>query len=214
MSRPPELQKYWEPSVKELFANEPRLKNSEVLDKLGKDLAARPDSYPDAPPLPSERTIARIRKSLQDDPPEVRQAYRYVSWPESFGTPDLPWSASASLLELMSVYPAGERLTVRVAKWYWRVTQAVPEASAGWRLEKAVFLVHGELGRIPDIGREIRRVERELLNFRKLRFIPEKRTEDKFSDPDKSADEGWRTYTLRLDPEAAYDSEEGKDDGR
>ena len=103
---------------------------------------------------PSERSITRIRNTEWNPLPEAeRRGYRELHWPETFQQGDLPWEASAAALELLNVCrkvdpfarylearteealgPLGmhwwRRPSIRLARWYWHVTQAAPDLPA------------------------------------------------------------------------------------
>lgn len=104
--------------------------------------------------------------------PPISPPYRYVYWPESFQAGDLPWEAAAVVLELMEDHRQRhqrapdiwtERPTVRLARWFWRVTQAAPDAPKGWRSEFAGALARAEA--LGTLGRTARNVEKLLLEW-------------------------------------------------
>ena len=51
--------------------------------------------------LPTERTIARIKKEFLGRKEEERIPYRYFSWPEAMEGGLLPWEASRACLECL-----------------------------------------------------------------------------------------------------------------
>jgi len=159
MPRKPVLQDFWSPYVYELLANEPELNNRDIADRLSQKMTHDPERFIAAPEVPSERTIARIR---QNAPLEEVREYRYFRWPESMGTPDLPWGAAPVCLWLLREFQAlaaavpghvSERPTNRLAKWFWRVWQAaptsdftsMPDANFKWRWDLAVTLASTEI---------------------------------------------------------------------
>lgn len=134
----------------------------------------------DAPHL---RTVQRWETEFGSLGEEAQREYRYVRWPESFGTTHgLPWEASAAVLELLGLYrsnrninpdPAQEfrRPTVQEARWYFRVAQARPDVKPVVRWDIAGTMARAErLGDVwgkdgrrlaeaallcPDVGQEI-----------------------------------------------------------
>ena len=104
-----------------------------------------PDLRSLAREYPSERTISRIKAGEWPQMSETEQAqYRTFYWPESMERGDLPWEASASSLELLGwvarppLEDAYGRPTVRVAKWFARVSMAVPDLGLQRRHELAI----------------------------------------------------------------------------
>ena len=91
---------------------------------------------------------------------EERTQYRHFYWPESMERGDLPWEASGAALELLGhlqwKVPLG-RPTVRLFKWFWRVTLAANGTRIQTRYQAAVLLSRWErLGdRPPDDVRGI-----------------------------------------------------------
>ena len=112
-----------------------RLQEEEVrLQRQGK-----PTSKP-----PSERTISRITEKQIMRPPPERAQYRFFSWPESMEQNILPWEVSALALEVLYLLDAQKfegRPPVRLVEWYWRVSQAAPDAHPLTRLHLARLLV-------------------------------------------------------------------------
>jgi hypothetical protein len=141
----------WEPLVKSIVADNQKWGPRRVLGELRN----RAETQGLASDYPSERTIQRIKDDIT---PEEIIEYRSFHWPESMGRSGLPWEASESALELLEVHREanpfmrylesqaelpfadngrqplgmrwGHRPTVRLARWYWRVTQAARDLPA------------------------------------------------------------------------------------
>ena len=96
--------------------------------------------------VPSESTLGRIVTEFRRTDPAERRNYQRFRWPESLGADDLPWEASRSLLDLLAYLDAHAkpRPPIRLARWYWRVTLAAPDASIPERLWNAVSLASQE----------------------------------------------------------------------
>lgn len=95
------------------------------LEKEGRELGR--DDYP------VERTVARLQADFRKLPKEQQQDYQAFRWPESLGMGLLPPEASAACLELMdylSSLPIKakflRRPQIRLCRWFWSVTQALP----------------------------------------------------------------------------------------
>lgn len=86
-------------------------------------------------PIPSERQLARLKKQFLQRPPESRIVYRYLSWPHSFESGALPWESSGAMLELLRFFRSNgwSSPTMRIAKWFWRITEAAPDSTAAER---------------------------------------------------------------------------------
>lgn len=118
-----------------------------VLERHAEDLRKdpRPERRALAESVPSERSIARIRKEEWAQTPEAEQAqYREFYWPESMERGDLPWEASAPALELLQNCSPLRRPSIRAVRWFWRVYQATPDAPFGLRMEAAAKLMAAE----------------------------------------------------------------------
>ena len=116
--------------------------------------------------IPSERTIRRLHQEYKQDlTDEERSQYRQLKWPESMemvvAITELPWDASASVLELLALWQherGGRRPTIRQAKWFWRITLAVPDAPLPSReCSSWILAAHEERGSVPE--EELRKVE-------------------------------------------------------
>lgn len=96
----------------------------------------------------SPRTVSRILDREWKPKTEAEKAqYRLVHWPESMGTPDLPWGTSAATLELLAfldVIGVRQRPPVRFAKWFWRTRCAAPRARKDLRVVAAADLARKE----------------------------------------------------------------------
>ncbi|MGE0135108.1 MAG: hypothetical protein AB7L91_08505 [Dehalococcoidia bacterium] len=53
-------------------------------------------------------------------PSDAQHQYRYAQWPDSFGTPDLPWEAASAVNELRLLRD-GRIPTVPLGKWFYRL---------------------------------------------------------------------------------------------
>jgi hypothetical protein len=152
----PPTDMYWIEQIREIATNQPRLGPALVRQLLEQRVGEEGcrDSKGDwtirrvnVRALPSERTISReIKKfrALIAEKPEVQTAYREFHWPVSMGGEDLPWEASAALLDLLcylneSPHDNGRPL-ISVARWFWRVTQARPTVAVSSRLFIAKML--------------------------------------------------------------------------
>ncbi len=77
---------------------------------------------------PSPRTFARWRKEFGELTDDARTGYLKVSWPYSFAAGLLPWESASAVLELMYLgREMGRPPSVRMGRWYWRVTLAAPD---------------------------------------------------------------------------------------
>jgi hypothetical protein len=167
----PKVDQDWVTVIYTLKANEPKLGARAILTKLQK---ARKDAGI-SEKCPGLRTVGRYLKEWPGLPEEERRLYRDLYWPESFERGDLPWEASAAALELIQVWGGGPRLlmispearrhltpsarpSVRLARWFWHVTQAAPGAPAFERRHVAGWLAAAEA-----VGSDVRRVAEDWL---------------------------------------------------
>src|SRR5262249_31089099 len=76
------------------------------------------------------------------------QSYRLFSWPQSMQAGALPWEASRAVLDLLRLRSSQhmEVPLVAEAQWFWRVTQAIPDAPIEQRARAALLLVATEMG--------------------------------------------------------------------
>jgi len=102
-------------------------------------IEATPDDRP-----PVGRTIQRYLREHRARPLEEKLSFRYFSWPESMESGALPWEASKTALELLRFRREELLFTSRPTneemRWFWRVTQAGPDAAIMERLEMAMKL--------------------------------------------------------------------------
>lgn len=97
-----------------------------------------------------EKTTRTYMKLHREAPEHERRQYSLVHWPESFGTPELPWESAPAILAAIRTFPEGSRPTVRAAKWFWRLTLAgLAPASPGERLLWALLAVEYERSDAP-----------------------------------------------------------------
>lgn len=147
---------YWRERVRQLVENEPGRSPRSIAALLAREGRAR-QRYG----WPSERTVRRLRDEHRARSEPERAHYREVRWPETMEQGALPWEASAALLELLRQRASfNTRPTVREARWFWRVTQAAPDAPVRSRATLAGWLAAWEAlgaGEIPEV--EVRRVE-------------------------------------------------------
>lgn len=104
--------------VREVIANNPMWSAERIYKHLTEAAEAVGLSI-DA--IPKPRTISRIKDRF---PLETWGEYQFVRWPESYEAALVPWEAARVLLDVGAVI--GGRITVRTARWYWRIWQAAP----------------------------------------------------------------------------------------
>jgi hypothetical protein len=103
---------------------------------------------------PSERWVSQW---LRNDWPKVRdnerRQYGLVRWPGSFESGALPWEMSPQCLELLLLrqrlaeHKLGEwRPTVRLARWFYRISMAAPRLDARHRHVLAFMMTGHENG--------------------------------------------------------------------
>ena len=131
--------------------------------------------------LPTERTVARIRREYKDrvrGNPKLALLNQFFSWPESMESGFLPWGASAVALEFMrwwreinyggmDKHPlkewAGEKFIIvptnKYVLWFWRISQAAPDAPIGARWALTELMIYCRMYPEFDIFRLERRVE-------------------------------------------------------
>lgn len=169
----PKVDQDWVTVIYSLKANEPKLGARAILTRLQK---ARNDGGI-SEKCPGLRTVGRYLKEWPGLPEEERRLYRELSWPESFERGDLPWEASQAALELLRVwawpppmletmfepealqslglsYPTA-RPSIRLARWFWRLTQAAPDADASERRKIAEWLEAAEVLRSEPADRAV-----------------------------------------------------------
>lgn len=109
--------------------------------------------------VPSLRTIGRIQKQYKGLPPAERLKYRLFYWPESMQSGVLPWEASTDALTLLRYYHHDRRVgrpLLVVVKWFWWVSQAVPDSSVEMRESLARQLGASEIaGSLQEVSREV-----------------------------------------------------------
>ena len=168
---------YWKERVKSLKANNETWGAVRIYDSLRRNCIQHEGTYRG----PSEATIGRILKNdwhKLDE--EGKNNYRYVYWPETMEHEYLPWYMSDAALELLKLHwsedsvdsPIAEfrkteeifnRPTVNDVKWFWRVSQALPdigvsssEESKHLRLKARWLVAHlleiRDLKRVNGIG--------------------------------------------------------------
>ena len=117
------------------LASNPKLSSQAILNKLipwAKKAGLSGD-------VPDVRTVLRYKNEYAGMPPEEKNLYRHLVWPEAMLDGLLPWEASSDALELLSYFQQQdyERPTIRVAQWFWRVTQGARDLNIEKRLELA-----------------------------------------------------------------------------
>ena len=123
----------WIERIKQLRADDPKLTAHRIAQALHTEALKPGSDLPDASLVPSERTIGRV--SLPEDAHE-RALYERVYWPETFEHGALPWEASPVVLELIALMEP-KRPTVRLARWYWRVSLVAPGTWDDYKLKGA-----------------------------------------------------------------------------
>lgn len=119
------IDRHWEQRIYEMSANDSRAGPYRIEAALAED-AIR---LPFLPPPPVANTIRKYLRIWAEKGEEEKTPYQYLRWPQSMTSGALPWEASSAALELLSIVPPpqGNRPSVRIARWFWRVTQAAPD---------------------------------------------------------------------------------------
>ncbi|MSQ14884.1 MAG: hypothetical protein EXR50_03370 [Dehalococcoidia bacterium] len=134
---PPRVNTYWVAKVGEIYEQAAQEKDRsataislQLKHHFAFELKDREREKAEYHAPPSPRSISRIIKEHQQKPEAQRIQHRLFSWPQSMGTPDLPWEASRAMLELLGLLSQSghNRPLNRNAKWYWRISQALPAA--------------------------------------------------------------------------------------
>ena len=142
----PKIDTYWINLVRGFLKTEPRksAKSIEIsLAFIGPRLPKPRDD------LPKERTIRDIAKRFGELTPERQQQYSQFHWPEAMAAELLPWEASAAALELLRAHPWSSRPLIRLVRWFWRVSMAVPDAPFEQRKDRAVLLAMNDVAESP-----------------------------------------------------------------
>lgn len=109
--------------------------------------------------LPTERTIARIKKDFLSKQPQERLPYRYASWPEAMESNALPWESSRALLDLLRFFEESGRgrPIIQVAEWFWRVSLAAPELDVAKRYDaaKRLLMIRSAIAPPPEAPRGV-----------------------------------------------------------
>lgn len=141
---------YWRNLVYARLAINPRASAAAIFRELEEQ--ARKDDRLD---FPGDRSISRFchdfRKLSEDD----QRRYGVACWPDSMESEVLEWDASKTTLELQAflyecIKLPSIRAPVRLARWFWRVTQAAPDAPIFDRVQIALQFSAWELRGRPN----------------------------------------------------------------
>lgn len=122
MPRPP-IDEHWQRRVREIHEAYPKLSSRRIYTRLEEEgQQLQRDDWP------SEKSIRNILAAHRNASEQERRQYRQAWWPESFGTPELPWESSRAVLGFVRFCDERQipHPTVRQAKWYWRLHLAAP----------------------------------------------------------------------------------------
>jgi hypothetical protein len=112
---------------------------------------------------PSERTVGRYMEDFGKRPEEEQRRYREFYWPDSLQSGSLPWEAAPAALEMLSHFQGRPRPLLGAVEWFWRVTQAAPDAPYKER-EAAALQLAGVMAGSPELNRPaVEGVERWLI---------------------------------------------------
>jgi hypothetical protein len=151
----------WVQAALTLKINTPRLSAAAIHRKI---VAAAQGRW-GKPPV-SKSIERHLSKDLNKLSIEEQKPYLYFSWPESMENGALPWEAAREALdvvrwhtenwrslrekeeakpkyrdeekELPDFFKRPPRIPVRQVQWFWRVTQAIPEATIEQRARTAI----------------------------------------------------------------------------
>lgn len=164
MPRPP-ISKHWNDKIWEVRANEGADWSAARMSRRLEEIAANEGRNNP----PHRTTVQRELDKIAQDQKRLGE-FRYVYWPESFGERgELPWEASAAVLELLAVTEEEEvpRPAVSLARWFWRVSQSLPEEPLRKRRQWAGDLAAIDMSAESEVGRSklFREVERSFLGL-------------------------------------------------
>ena len=147
MPRKP-IDQFWRERVKDLVAIPPegrRLTDKRIADILEEEAGSFDQRDPRRYDFPSERSVQRIRIPFVNDPGAVRD-YQRFRYPDSCSSGALPWEAAAVAFELIREHRLDEAPPVRLVRWLWRVTLAMPIAPLRDRVRYAFELAARDAG--------------------------------------------------------------------
>lgn len=143
MGRAPIIQ-YWVDAVRVLVLNEDPIPSAPVIHSRLSEWASETERTDKPPSVRKIVDLVNEAKGLADS---KARPYRLFRWPESMESGALPWEASSVCLELLSYYEqhGHGRPPVRLARWYWYVSQIIEEdagsASSSWMVEPPFYRV-------------------------------------------------------------------------
>ncbi len=141
---PARMDPQWIEKVKSIKANERARWGAPRITRALEEEAAREGRYD----CPSERAVSSILRKIAAE--DLRE-YRFLYWPDTFERGDLPWEASEAALELLALKefaPGEARPSVRLARWFWRITQAAPRMLPAERRRLAGLVITGSPRRV------------------------------------------------------------------
>jgi len=161
MGRSP-VDEFWLKKINELTANFPKLGPKAAAQRFEKDpeCAARDD-------WPSESTIGRKQREFRRKDPAEQVGYRWLHWPESFDEGALPWESAGAALEVLRFYreKGTGRPPIALARWYWRLTLAAPDAPFAGRFQMAALLQAAAFPNMPPEAQDWPEAVEEWLTY-------------------------------------------------
>ena len=135
----PAIDRYWQAAITALAEAD---KASLSVDAIVASLKEQAPPAGVSDPVPSARTVARYVKDARNAAEKDRLPYRVFSWPQSMEEGSLPWEASRVLFDWLRDRADKGRPAPLVdeARWFWRVTLAIPEAPFADRADIAGHL--------------------------------------------------------------------------
>jgi len=135
---PAKVDEYWEGRVKSIKGKHENWGAGRTFQELKQEAekSGRQD-------YPSERWVGKyLREGWDELTEKQQQQYALLSWPRSMEDGALPWEASAAALELLAYLNDlhSPRPNHQEALWFWRVTQAVPNAPLNLRYDVSIIL--------------------------------------------------------------------------
>lgn len=146
----PRTHPFWVERIKLLLANNPAMSGAEIRRRLANDQKGI-SAEPAPTPVPSDRAIRRI---MADFPEAEHLPYRVFAWPDSMESGALPWEASRACLDLLRFRRERNMAEplIRECQWFWRVSQAIPDAPVKERADIAHMLILHAMASGPSPG--------------------------------------------------------------